>query len=494
LGSRGNVDGFFSKSDPFVELSAKLDTPGGLTWVVVYRSKHVLNDLNPIWAPISIDLDRLCQGDLDRPLLVSVYDWEKSGKHKSLGRFERNVTGLINAVTPGGAGSHKHVNLGKAFILKKPRASKEFGKIVVTTAIVERGSEAREIMLPIPMLVNRNNKPRPTFVDYLSGGCELELSIAIDFTGSNGDPRRPGTLHYIRPTGELNDYEKCLTSVGSIVARYDSDQRFPVYGFGAKYSGSIQHCFQVGNKPELEGLGEALQAYRDVFKSGLTMSGPTVFSEVIDMAAARSRSAQQEAERIGKQAYQILLILTDGAVSNVELTKQALQRASDAPLSIVIVGVGRADFTNMQFLDDFATNVNNQNQRQPQRDIVQFVEFQRFAHDKSALTRETLEEIPDQVVGYFHDFRGIMPLPPIRGSQINIVASEPDDEDIDLSIDYNSEGDIVLGGDTNTKIPSYDDTQYGTAGAFLLPPVPVPSKAAPYNYHASAPSSQQVLG
>jgi Copine len=53
---------------------------------------------------------------------------------------------------------------------------------------------------------------------------ELELCIAIDFTGSNGDPRRPGTLHYIHPDGSLNDYEKAITAVGSIIAKYDNDQ------------------------------------------------------------------------------------------------------------------------------------------------------------------------------------------------------------------------------------------------------------------------------
>ena len=27
-----------------------------------------------------------------------------------------------------------------------------------------------------------------TFVDYINGGCEISLSVAIDFTGSNGNP------------------------------------------------------------------------------------------------------------------------------------------------------------------------------------------------------------------------------------------------------------------------------------------------------------------
>lgn len=508
LGLRGvglkNVDGLFSKSDPFVEVLAKVNRPGSLTWHPVYRSKHIDNDLNPIWPPFEMDLSALCENDMDKPILVRVFDWEKSGKHKTLGQFETNVNSLVAAKTANGAGNHKHVDLSKAFILRGTgsKSRKEYGKVVVTTAIVEGGSSgvtpmqveannpysnsasapAQRMSLPTPVPVGAfpaqaPPPQRPTFVDYLSGGCELELSIAIDFTGSNGDPRKPGTLHYIHKDDQLNDYEKVLTSVGSILGRYDSNQRFPVFGFGAKYSGVLQNCFQVGPKDELDGLGEVLNAYRHVFKTGLTMSGPTVFAEVIDMAAARARSAQEHARQIGCQKYAILLIITDGAVTDINLTKQSMINASDAPLSIVIVGVGNADFGRMKFLDDFADDNPNQ------RDIVQFVEFNRHAHDRSQLTKESLDEIPDQVVEYFYDSRGIKPLPAIHGSQISIDASLPDEEDIDLTIDFNEEEEIVLGDTQN--LPKYDDTQYGTASHYMVQPVPVPMEppaaSAPYN-------------
>jgi hypothetical protein len=232
---------------------------------------------------------------------------------------------------------------------------------------------------------------KPKFIDYLSGGCELQLTIAIDFTGSNGDPRKPGTLHFIHRDGQLNDYEKALTAVGSIIAKYDSDQKFPVVGFGAKYNGIISHCFQLGRTPEASGIAGVLEAYRGTFRTGLTMSGPTVFDECINLAAAQARSKQAESLRIGQQAYHILLILTDGAVTNVHATKEAIKAASDAPLSIVIVGIGQADFSSMQFLDDF------QSQEKVGRDICQFVEFERYKDNRMSLTQATLDEIPDQV-------------------------------------------------------------------------------------------------
>ena len=36
-----------------------------------------------------------------------------------------------------------------------------------------------------------------SFLDYLKGGMEINLTIAIDFTSSNLDPKRPDSLHYI---------------------------------------------------------------------------------------------------------------------------------------------------------------------------------------------------------------------------------------------------------------------------------------------------------
>jgi hypothetical protein len=33
------------------------------------------------------------------------------------------------------------------------------------------------------------------FLEYIFGGCQINLTIAIDFTKSNGDPSDPDSLH-----------------------------------------------------------------------------------------------------------------------------------------------------------------------------------------------------------------------------------------------------------------------------------------------------------
>lgn len=44
---------------------------------------------------------------------------------------------------------------------------------------------------------NLNIVEIPSFVEYLRGGWGISLCVAIDFTGSNGDPGNPSSLHYL---------------------------------------------------------------------------------------------------------------------------------------------------------------------------------------------------------------------------------------------------------------------------------------------------------
>ena len=83
-----------------------------------------------------------------------------------------------------------------------------------------------------------NDKPRgllsvqtvteqvPTFTQYLAGGMQLQMHVAIDFTASNGDPASPQSLHHCLPD-RPSQYEQVIQSVGNILRDYDSDRHFP---------------------------------------------------------------------------------------------------------------------------------------------------------------------------------------------------------------------------------------------------------------------------
>ncbi len=99
------------------------------------------------------------------------------------------------------------------------------------------------------------------------------------------------------------------------------------------------------------------------------LSGPTLFGPLIMAAAQTAANAKCSQER---QKYTILLIVTDGVVNDLEQTIAAIVSASYTPMSIVIVGVGAADFSEMHALDSDNALL-SQGGKTAARDIVQFV-------------------------------------------------------------------------------------------------------------------------
>lgn len=49
--------------------------------------------------------------------------------------------------------------------------------------------------------------------------------------------------------------------------------------------------------------------------------------------------------------YFILVIITGGEITDLDQTRQAIVNASKLPMSIIIVGVGEANFKVMEFLN-----------------------------------------------------------------------------------------------------------------------------------------------
>ena len=62
-----------------------------------------------------------------------------------------------------------------------------------------------------------------SFLDFLHSGMQMNFVVAIDYTGSNGDPSRPDSLHYNNPQVP-NQYVQAIRAVGEIIEDYDTDK------------------------------------------------------------------------------------------------------------------------------------------------------------------------------------------------------------------------------------------------------------------------------
>ena len=254
-----------------------------------------------------------------------------------------------------------------------------------------------------------------TFIDYVKAGVKIALSIGIDFTGSNGDPLDYGTLHCLKGT---NHYEKAIRSCGNIVGIYDYDQKFPVFGFGAiinnSYSKEPSMCFNLNfqKEPDIYTIDNVLKIYNDCIKNNkLTFSGPTEFAPLI-------REVMLRINQKDLLEYHILMILTDGVIDDLQETIDVLVKASKYPLSVIIIGIGKEDFSKMEILDGDEVPLTSSKGEKRMRDLVQFVPFAKYQNDEEKLTMEVLAEIPRQMIE-FYQYKNLNP------KQIEILAKKP---------------------------------------------------------------------
>ncbi|NXR54424.1 CPNE2 protein, partial [Hippolais icterina] len=123
----------------------------------------------------------------------------------------------------------------------------------------------------------------------------------------------------------------------------------------------------------IEGI---VDAYGQILPQ-IRLYGPTSFSPIINhMARFAAHSLQQG---IAAQ-YFILLIIIDGEITDLDQTRQVIRvnvvvNASKLPMSIIILGVGEADFQAMEFLYGDNGVLKSVTGEPAAQDIIQFVPF-----------------------------------------------------------------------------------------------------------------------
>uniref|UniRef100_A0A8B9QN76 Copine 5 n=1 Tax=Apteryx owenii TaxID=8824 RepID=A0A8B9QN76_APTOW len=352
---------FFGKSDPFM-VFYRSNEDG--TFTICHKTEVVRNTLNPVWQAFAIPVRALCNGDYDRHDFIG--EFTTSYRELARGQSQFNVYEVVNP--------------------KKKMKKKKYlnsGTVTLLSFAVESDH---------------------TFLDYIKGGTQINFTVAIDFTASNGNPSQSTSLHYMNPY-QLNAYTMALKAVGEIIQDYDSDKMFPALGFGAKIppDGRVSHEFPLnGNaaNPSCSGIEGILEAYHKSLKS-VQLYGPTNFAPVVNHVA-RSAAAVPD----GSQ-YFVLLIITDGVISDMAQTKEAIVN-SVAPTPPKLLS---SPLAAMVELDGDDIRISSRG-KVAERDIVQFVPFRDYIDrtgnqvlSMARLAKDVLAEIPDQFISYMKGWR-----------------------------------------------------------------------------------------
>lgn len=328
-------------------------------YVTVYTSEHIRNYRfdESKWDEFEIQLTLLCNGDEYKPLRFEVYEVLKKKKSKLIGSCDFSLWDINTD--------------------KKMEHRLQYDKNVVG------------MVKWIKWVVDT----KFTFLDYIFGGWDIEVVIAIDFTLTNKEVHDPESLHHIPSEDHdnfyvdmegnrikaKNQYYKAIKKICEIVSYYDSDSVIPVYGFGAKlppYYNSVSHCFALnGNMfdPEIDGVDEICKYYKKKIKK-IQFHGPSAMAPLIRFVT--EMTSHQKIDKT-HQHYTILLVFTNGKLSDLQSTIDEVVLAAKTPLSIIFVGVGkqRQNFKTLIKLDADKRDLHSTSGEKSCRDIVQFVDY-----------------------------------------------------------------------------------------------------------------------
>lgn len=348
----------------------------------VHRSYDRRSNRDNHFKPLTVSLAKLVNGDLGRKLRIEFKDYEQNGHHRRGGHADFTLNGL--------------------------RAAQELGRRPVFKLFKDKNNGVRKEagVVTVSKFEITNSY---TFLDYIRAGVEINCVFAVDMSSTNGNPRDPNSLQY-NSRSTPNEYVVALREIGAVLDQYDTDKRFPAYGFSAclpldyRY---MSYCFALsGNasKPLCDGIEGVISKYYDSLDY-VAPHQPCHMNPVIQHVVTECSRKDRENKHT---AYTVLLLITDGDYQDQKRVADTICAAADLPLSIVIVGVGNSDFPLLDELDGDDVRLCNSEGVPAARDIVQVVHFHKHRHSPAALARETLAEIPSQLISYMRS-QGLRP-------------------------------------------------------------------------------------
>lgn len=190
-----------------------------------------------------------------------------------------------------------------------------------------------------------------------------------------------------------------IHKIATVYGAFEGEKDYAMWGYGAKINGQQTHApFLMGEK--LKNADALIEAYDRQFSDESTnfALGETGYLKpVIQAAAFRAIQSNQLA-----QCYSTLVILSTGEVSDVtETIDMICAAAEDAPLSIIIIGVGSADMQIMDLLTgqgEESGKLRHSNGVPITREVVNFVTFQECNGNASQCVVEALKDVVSLLV------------------------------------------------------------------------------------------------
>lgn len=373
---------FASQPSAYYRLSYK--TPSVLGFYHLFESEVIKQSMNPKWKPIRIKIPSSNAGMDQITLNIAVFEkYERNGKKSSLiGETTIPIKGLLKSKKLRlNRKSHRY-HLGT-------HQNLNFGTLIVEQALV---------------------KEMPSFKKIIHDGMKLDFVIAVDFSYDDRAMIQHHILPDEKPSEDFNfdqkresNFSTAIKAVGSVIDNYATSQSVQALGFGAKMKdiAETQYYFSLNGKEnaQVDGSSGLIDAYNQSLEY-VRLSGPSRFTPLLTNVSKKCNESGIVSQK--NQHFTILIIMSHGNIGDFEETVETIIDISHTtPICIVIVGVGRMDFSKMEELDsdDALLRIGT---RIAKYDIVQFLEYTKGMSTEE-LEAGIFDEVSTLLVDYMTD-------------------------------------------------------------------------------------------
>mmetsp|Transcript_43909 Transcript_43909/g.58228 ORF Transcript_43909/g.58228 Transcript_43909/m.58228 type:complete len:167 (+) Transcript_43909:132-632(+) len=166
-------------------------------------------------------------------------------------------------------------------------------------------------------MIGLRDSTKKNFLDYIYGGCEIKLSVAVDYSKSNGDQSSPGSLHNLQ---DNNLYVQAIEQAVAIMQYYNASKKIAAYGFGARVvrNHETSNCFALTAdifNPYVKGIKGLIEAHERTLQQ-VELSQPAQLTEVIETVMNRAEDGGGSLDD-KHQKYHVLMILTNGEIDDI---------------------------------------------------------------------------------------------------------------------------------------------------------------------------------
>jgi C2 domain len=118
----------------------------------VFRSQYINDHLNPLWDEFTLSLEELCYGDINWPMKITVYDYNRNGTHKEIGGFETSIHEMSQRVAIRGNADRE-----VAFELLKEDTNNNNARTSGLVVVLQADIQFQETSVAQSYILNSNN-------------------------------------------------------------------------------------------------------------------------------------------------------------------------------------------------------------------------------------------------------------------------------------------------------------------------------------------------